>query len=175
MQRLVDRLEAVLFLLAAAGLLGSMAIAFVGVILRYGFNQSLEWMEEGARYLALFSALIAAGPVARHRGHIALDLLTTDLQGVRKELHRLAVSAITLAVATAVFLWGMRLVIQTYDLSLRTSSLQFPQWLPYSIVPLGMAVLVLFSIFDILAALQALRKGGLAAPFEEPTTATSEE
>lgn len=164
LQRGANIVEGVLYLLAGAGLLGSVGLAFTAVVLRYVFNHSLEWIEEAARYLALFSALLIAGPVARNRGHIALDVLTSGLDGATRELHRLAIAAITLAVSSAIFYWGVRLVIQTHGLGLRTGSLQFPQWLPYSIVPLGMAFLMLFSLFEIVTALADLRRGRSADP-----------
>ena len=159
LQSVIDRLESMLFALAGAGLVGSIGLALSAVVLRYGFNHSLEWIEEGARYLALFSALLAAGPVARNRGHIALDLLTIGLRGSRLEVHRLVMNTITFVVSSAVCVWGLRLVVQTYEFGLRTASLQFPQWLPYGIVPLGMAVLALFSLLEIVATIQTLRAG----------------
>lgn len=157
LQTAIRRVEIVLYVLASAGLVGSIGLAFTAVILRYGFNHSLEWIEEGSRYLALFSALLVAGPVSRNKGHIALDLLTSGLQGVSVEVHRLAMNTVALALSAAASVWGMGLVVQTHQLGLSTASLQFPQWVPYSIVPLGMAVIALFSVFEILAAIQALR------------------
>lgn len=158
-QRVVRTLDHVLYAFASAGLVGSVGLAFAAVIMRYVFNFSLEWVEEGARYLALFAALLVAGPVLRDRGHVALDLLTSGLHGTRYELHRMAVALIALGVSSAVFVWGLRLVLQTYQFGMRTGSLQFPQWLPFSIVPLGMAVLMLFSLIEIVSAIQAIRSG----------------
>ena len=180
LQRVVNRLESVLYFLAGAGLLGSIALAFTAVILRYVFNHSLEWIEEGARYLALFAALLVAGPVLRNRGHVSLDILTAGLQGTRMEVHRLAVNMMALVVSVAVFTWGIRLLHQTYTIGLRTGSLQFPQSLPYSIVPLGMAILMLFSLSEILAAIRAMRKGPVASssgaePPEEPGPTAGQE
>lgn len=159
LHRNVDRIERLLYLLAGAGLLASVGLAFTAVILRYLFSHSMEWIEEAARYLALFAALLVVGPVLRQRGHVSLDIFTSGLTGKRKEVYRLAMNLVALSVAAAVFVWGMQLLIQTYTLGLRTASLQFPQWLPYSLVPLGMAVLMLFSLFEILAALRSLRRG----------------
>lgn len=159
-QRAINVLEKTLYFLAAAGLVVSIGLAFTAVILRYIFNYSLEWIEEGARYLALFSALLVAGPVLRNRGHVALDLLTAGLTGARQQIHRLVVNAVALVVGAAICAWGMRLVLDTYEFGLRTGSLQFPQWLPYSIVPLGMALMVVFSFAEIIAAIDELRTGG---------------
>lgn len=162
LQRATTILEKLLFFVAGAGLLASVGLAFAAVIMRYVFNFSLEWIEEGARYLALFAAFLVAGPVLRNGGHVALDLLTTGLSDTARQVHRLAVGVIALAVGAAIFAWGLRLVLDTLEYGLMTGSLQFPQWLPYSIVPLGMAILALFSLAEILAALDALRTGRTA-------------
>jgi TRAP-type C4-dicarboxylate transport system permease small subunit len=60
-------------------------------------------------------------------------------------------------VGGAIFAWGAELALQTFEYGVLTASLQFPQWLPYSIVPLGMAILVLFSLAGMIAAIQAMR------------------
>ncbi len=166
-QRIANIFERILFLLSGAGMLGSVGLAFTAVILRYGFNHSLEWIEEGARYLALFSALLIAGPVARNGGHVALDLLTAGFEGRAREIHRLVVATITLVLSSAILVWGTRLVIQSMEFGMRTGSLQFPQWLPFCIVPLGMAFMVLFSLFEIAAACSALR--AMSFPADGPS------
>jgi len=168
LQRTINIFEKFLYFLASAGLISSIGLAFTAVVMRYGFSYSIEWIEEGARYLALFSALLVTGPVLRHRGHVALDLLTSNLRGTVQHVHRLIVGVIALVVGAAVCAWGMRLVVQTYEYGIRTGSLQFPQWLPYSIVPLGMAVLVLFSMAEIVEAVEALRTGR-ATPDDDET------
>lgn len=144
--------ERVLFGLASLALLASVGLAFYAVVLRYGFNASLEWLEEAARYLALFAALLVAGPVLRHRGHVALDLFPASLTGRFRHLHRLVAGMIAFAVAVAVFVWSFQLVMQTMTFGMRTGSLQFPQWLPYSIIPVGMAILIVFSLLEIIEA-----------------------
>lgn len=168
LQRATNVLERILFFVAGAGLVASVGLAFTAVVLRYGFDYSLEWIEEGARYLALFAAFLAAGPVLRNRGHVALGLLTAGLQGARFQIHRLAVNLVALLVGVGICVWGIRLVRQTHEFGLLTGSLQFPQWLPYSIVPLGMAVLILFSLSEIVAAINALRTGDTTADQDEP-------
>lgn len=157
LQRTMDILEKLLFLVSAAAMLASVGLAFAAVIMRYVFNFSLEWIEEGARYLALFAAFIVAGPVLRNKGHVALDLLVSGLTGARQQLHLFAVNLVAFVIGCAIFAWGADLALQTYEYGVLTASLQFPQWLPYSIVPLGMAILVLFSLAEMITAIQALR------------------
>jgi len=154
--RAIDTLAKVLYFVSGVAMLASVGLAFAAVIMRYIFNFSLEWIEEGARYLALFSAFLVTGPVLRDRGHVALDLLTSGLTGIRQQIHRLAANLVALAVGAAILVWGIDLATQTYEFGLLTASLQFPQWLPYAIVPLGMGFLVLFSLSEILAAIGAM-------------------
>ncbi len=156
LQRTMNIIEKLLFLVAGLAMLASVGLAFAAVIMRYVFSFSLEWIEEGARYLALFAAFIAAGPVLRNKGHVALDLLVTGLTGARQQLHVFAVNLAAFIVGGAIFAWGAELALQTYEYGVLTASLQFPQWLPYSIVPLGMGILVLFSLAGMIAAIQAM-------------------
>jgi C4-dicarboxylate transporter DctQ subunit len=159
LQRAISILEKILFGVASLGLLVSISLAFTAVVLRYIFNHSLEWIEEAARYLALMAAFLVAGPVLRNRGHVALDLLPASLGHVQFQIHRLIVGIFALVVSAFVFLWSTELVQQTLDFGLLTGSLQFPQWLPYSIVPLGMAFLILFSVIEIFSAIGEMRAG----------------
>ena len=163
-ERIALVLDRLLFALGSAGLLGSVGLAFTAVVLRYVFSTSLEWIEEGARYLALFAALLVAGPVLRNRGHVALDLLTAGLSGRGAQIHRALMGLIAVGVGAAVFVWGVRLVLQTYQFGMMTGSLQFPQWLPYSIIPLGMAFLMVFGLLEIGSAVAALRAGPAEPP-----------
>lgn len=159
LQRAITILEKILFSVASLGLLASIGLAFTAVVLRYIFHYSLEWIEEGARYLALMAAFLVAGPVLRNRGHVALDLFPSSLGHKQFQLHRLVIAVFAMVVGSFVFMWSTELVQQTMDFGLRTGSLQFPQWLPYSIVPLGMAFLILFSVFEIISAIGEMRGG----------------
>lgn len=174
-QRAINALATVLYFVSAMAMIASVGLAFAAVIMRYIFNFSLEWIEEGARYLALLSAFLAAGPVLRDRGHVALDLLTSGLTGIRQQLHRLAANLVALVAGSAIFIWGIDLLMQTYEFGLLTASLQFPQWLPYAIVPLGMGFLVLFSLFEVIAAIGAIisprSQNGTGAPPAGPNSA----
>ena len=167
LQKLANILDYILFFFASMGLLGSVGLAFAAVVMRYMFNFSLEWVEEGARYLALFAALLVAGPVARKGGHISLDIMTSELKGKAQEITRIITGLITLAISSAILFWGVTVAIQSYEFGMRTASLQFPQWIPFLIFPLGMIFLLIFSIVEILAASATLRKN------QPSTTATN--
>lgn len=160
MPNAIKHIENALFLIAGLGLLGSVGLAFTAVVLRYGFSFSLEWIEEGARYLAIFAALLVTGPVLRRRGHIALDLVPSALHGRRLALHRFALAVLALLVSVALCIWGYQLTAQTFQFGMRTGSLQFPQWLPYSILPLAMAILALFSLTMVIEAVQDVFRAG---------------
>lgn len=155
--RLITSLEKGLFAVAGVLLLGSVSLAFYAVVLRYGFNDSEEWIEEGARYLALTSALLAVGPVLRARGHVALDIVPNMLNSRRSQFHRIAVGIVGGFIGTGICFWGTQLAVRTYGFGMKTGSLQFPLWLPYSIIPLGMAFFVLFCVIEICEATVALR------------------
>ena len=157
--RLITWFERCLFAAGGLLLLGSVGLAFYAVVLRYGFNDSKEWIEEGSRYLALGAALLVAGPVLRNRGHVVLDLVPSVLKGRRAQLHRIAVGLVGLAVGAGISLWGAQLVIRTFNFGMKTGSLQFPLWMPYAIIPVGMAIFVIFCLIEIAEAAANLWRG----------------
>ena len=60
-------------------------------------------------------------------------------------------------IGTGICFWGTQLAVRTYGFGMKTGSLQFPLWLPYSIIPLGTAFFVLFCVIEICEATVALR------------------
>ncbi|MCC7282148.1 MAG: TRAP transporter small permease [Acetobacteraceae bacterium] len=83
MRHLADRADRLLLSLnrfVCATLLGAMAtLVFANVIGRYVFGVSASWAEEVARYLMIWSALLAAGLALREGAHIAVETLPDNL------------------------------------------------------------------------------------------------
>ena len=73
---LVDRL-------AAGAIISSMAamvvVVSVQVLLRYAFNTSLDWAEDMARLLFVWSIFLAIPLGVKQGSHIAIELLTSHL------------------------------------------------------------------------------------------------
>jgi TRAP-type C4-dicarboxylate transport system permease small subunit len=58
------------------GLVAVIAVVVIAsVVMRYGFNSSLSWSEDAAKFLMVWLAFIAAPLGFRHGAHVSLELL----------------------------------------------------------------------------------------------------
>lgn len=122
-------------LVLATGLIGTQ------VVLRYGFNESITWAEELTRYAVVWMAFIGAGMGVRRNAHIRVEVVQAMLGP--QAAHRLTQVAAVAGAAFAIALgfYGAKLVGHTFSTGQRSSALQAPMWIVYSILPLAGATL----------------------------------
>jgi len=118
-------------------------IVFVQVILRYVFLSPFSWIEELARYLLVWISCFGAAYAVRKNEHIAVMFLNKMFKGCMK-------SALTITIHILVIIFFMVCFIKGIGLSIRqwnvvTPALQIPRTLPYLGIPIGFAVMLLFS------------------------------
>ncbi|MBQ6663404.1 MAG: TRAP transporter small permease [Firmicutes bacterium] len=142
-------LDRVLVGIAVLGLSISTLCAFAAVVLRYGFRISFDEMDEICRYTIMSGAYLCAGPLLRSNGHVSLDVLSNRLKGKAKAIHRIICSVVAIVIAAMLVKWGIDLVQMMLKSGLRSASMLFPMWAVYSVVPIGMALLILFALLDI--------------------------
>ncbi|MFZ9677563.1 MAG: TRAP transporter small permease [Quisquiliibacterium sp.] len=135
----------------------------LGVVFRYGFNNSLSWTEELAKYAMLWLVFTGA-PIALRLGmHPGIDLIGDRLSGIAghliKALVSLCVAAFCgyLAYKGHQFAWNGRsqVAITIGDLSM--------YWIFVSI-PVGMASLFLVAVQQLFEHLLGCLNGGSAEP-----------
>jgi TRAP-type C4-dicarboxylate transport system permease small subunit len=161
LNRLLDRIEDGLAVIAAGLLLCAVLMVSLEVVARYFFNSPLSWTFEVTEYFLLFIPCLGMGWLARHDGHVSIDIVTGRLpEPLRSRLARvvaLCVSAACLFVAV----WGAIATWESYSKGARIEAiLQTPQFLIYSAIPLGFFV----------CALEYARKALRAAPGEAEST-----
>ena len=72
---MVKALDSVLRTIVAATFMFFVGITFLQVVLRYGFANSLPWIDELSRYAFIWLVFIAGALVARQGAHTAIDLI----------------------------------------------------------------------------------------------------
>jgi TRAP-type C4-dicarboxylate transport system permease small subunit len=77
------------------------------VVMRYGFNNSLSWSEDAAKFLMVWLTFIAAPLGFRHGAHVSLDLMP-PLPAIIERILRILVHAtvVVLMVMLARFAWN---------------------------------------------------------------------
>jgi TRAP-type C4-dicarboxylate transport system permease small subunit len=86
----------------------------------------------------------------RKNQHIAFTLFSDHFRGKSQSIHRLVVNLLAAVFGIPIAFWGFQLMSNAMEAELRTLSLLFPLWPAYSIVPVGVLLIVIQSILDIL-------------------------
>ena len=157
---MVRRLEQMLRAFIAAIFIFFVSITFLQVVLRYGFANSLPWIDELSRYSFIWLVFVAAAIVSREGAHIAIDIVE-EMAPPRVRFALLVLADISLIVFAAIVGYGGWQLMQ---LNWTTTS-------PASGIPIAWVQFVL-PLFGVLMALFAgvhlheLLKRGTAGPAE---------
>lgn len=86
---------------------GMVLIVWFGIVNRYFLETNVTWTEEAARYLMIWSALLAMSCCARYREHIGFDMLFNRFpEGMQKGL-RWTLDALAIAFFAYLAAFGM--------------------------------------------------------------------
>lgn len=146
----VTRALSRLFLVVAgAGLLVMTGIIGWQVFGRYVLNASPAWAEQLALVLMIWFITLAAAAGVREGFHIRITVLEDNLaEGGAKAL-RLASHAIVGLIGAAMAVWGAELVQATWHHNIPTLSI--PRGAAYLPLPLSGALIVLFTVENLIA------------------------
>ena len=135
---------------------GSMAIAMTltgllflntatGIIVDQVVGNSLIWVEEVNNLLFAWAVFVGAGVIARHGGHIGVELVYDMLGPQLKRMLRIAYAVMALIIVWVMVFYGikMALFVGQYQTSLY---LDISLFYFYLSVPVGGALLGLFSV-----------------------------
>ncbi|OOR99067.1 C4-dicarboxylate ABC transporter permease [Haemophilus paracuniculus] len=89
MKPLIASVSRVLEFLVVLILSAMSLLVFVNVVLRYGFNSSINVTEEVSRYLFVWLAFLGAVLAFNENLHVNVTLLTSKLSAVKQKLLRL--------------------------------------------------------------------------------------
>jgi len=115
-------------------------VAFVNVVLRYGFNMSLSWAGELTAYLFIWSALFGAAYGFKIGMHLGVTIV---IQSLRPKIAKYVLSCsliIILAYLIALIVWGYDFCMFNYELEQASVDLELPFWLIYACVPVSMSI-----------------------------------
>ena len=141
MNKALDRLEDALAYVAAAMIVFTVIFVPVDVASRYFFGAPITWVYEVTEYILLMVPCLAMAWLARHNGHVVIDVVTSHL-GERSRARLTAATHLVVA-ATCAFVawWGATVTFTSFRThALIENVLQTPQWMIYICIPLGFAL-----------------------------------
>ncbi len=147
--RFAEGLTAVLEYLSMA-LIALMAILVVAqVVLRYVFNDPLDWSEEMARITFIYITFIGIGAAYGRRRHMAIDALVILLPPKMKRIVEVSVVSLASAFLIALIVMTGRSMVELYKMEVTTPALEYPMAFVYLIIPLGISALIAQMWFDL--------------------------
>jgi len=122
------------------GLLGLVAVAsaFYGVIMRYVFRTTPDWIEEIIIYMIIWAVFIAASTLAGEKGHVAATLLVERFPLRVRRILAVFNGILALGFCGIISWYGFWIVLQTYACNEKSpTALHFPLWICYLSVAAG--------------------------------------
>lgn len=125
--------------LAVAGMLVGVTIAFVNVVLRYGFNASLTWAGELTNYAFMWGALFGAAYGFKRGIHIQVTVLLEKLPAPIAKAFMIFSYTLTFIYLSVMSYLGYKLILILIELNDISVELNIPTWIPTLILPLSFA------------------------------------
>jgi C4-dicarboxylate transporter DctQ subunit len=117
-------------------------ITFSQVVARYIFNTGAVWALELTSYLFAWLIFFGISYGVRVGAHIGVDALVRILPSQWQRTWAILVTLIGMVYAVLFFLGGAEYVYKISQTGWQSTDIPVPQWLPYSILPIGMALLL---------------------------------
>ena len=136
--RVFDRIEDALAVLAAGLIVFALVSVTVDVVSRYFFNRPLTWVFEITEYILLFVPCLGMAWLARHDGHVMIDILTSRLSIRSRAALAGVIAALTGFVCGFIAWWGAVATLESYKArAIIENALQTPQYVIYAAIPVG--------------------------------------
>jgi TRAP-type C4-dicarboxylate transport system permease small subunit len=121
---------------------GALFILVIAQILfRYVIQISAPWTEEAARYLMIWTALLAAGIAFQKGQHFNIDFLTSRLRSRTRKKIDLFTGFLTFLFILCIILWGVPFAILGFFTI--SPGLEITMFLPYLALPVAGVVMML--------------------------------
>ena len=135
-------------------LMGAMVINVLWqVFTRFVLRNPSSFTEELARYMMIWVGLLGSAYATGKKSHLALDLITSKLQGGRKRASEIFIQTCVLLFALAVMAGGGgRLVWIQLSLGQQSAALQVKLGYVYLVVPLAGVFIAFYSVVFLLEA-----------------------
>lgn len=120
---------------------GMFVLVFTNIITRYFFSYSINWAEELARYLMVWTAFLGIGLGMREGRHVAIEVLHDYLPKRVRPLLRAFVGLIIIAFMVSLAYIGYRYASVT--MVQQSPVLRWPIGMIYMVIPIGAIIFIL--------------------------------
>lgn len=130
-------------------LLAIAIIATIQVFLRYTFNISYDWVDEGSRYMTILITFVGAGVCVKYGTHFSMDALIQYSPNRVKHLLKMLANLISSTIMAVTFYYSWIQIAKLKQFGATTPSFEIPMYIPY--LPIGIFTIVISLRFFIQA------------------------
>lgn len=143
MNKIINRVLGIDYLIAGLCLTILVLVTFVGVIFRYFLNAPLIWEEEIQLMMITWTIYFVAAAAFRTGGHIAIDMIVDMFPAKIQKVFDILIFLVTTGVLLFLMTNGGALVSQFIRTGRTTNILHIPSQFVYMAIPIGCALMLL--------------------------------
>ncbi|MDO4269513.1 MAG: TRAP transporter small permease [Eubacteriales bacterium] len=147
--KLLVRLLNLDFILSGAAFILLVLVTFIGVIMRYLFNNPLVWQEEMQLSLVIWVVFFGASAAFRTGGHVAIEIIVDSMPAKVRYVVEILGYLVTCVVLLYLLKSSMNLVLQMVTTGRATNILRVPYELIYGAFPVSCVLMVVNYTYSI--------------------------
>jgi len=125
-------------------------ITTIEVFRRYFFGLSYKWSEESVRYLLIWTTFVGASVVFKEGQLVYFNLLIGRLNFKNTKLITIILNMLTIILAITIFYYSVMYALSDPIMMQKSTGLDIPMYYVYFSIPVGMFMIIVFSINNIL-------------------------
>ncbi|MCX7780736.1 MAG: TRAP transporter small permease [Negativicutes bacterium] len=126
------------------------------IVARYVVGASLEWSEELARYMFIWSVLLGSSMCVKRRGHVGVELVVMKLPARLQGYAMIFADCLSAVFFVILIVYGIEVTEITADQ--HSPAMEFPMGLAYVSIPVSGLLMLSYTIENVLSDCRKLRK-----------------
>jgi C4-dicarboxylate transporter DctQ subunit len=114
-------------------------LVFANVVSRFAFKHSMAVSDEMSTYLFVLMSFMGTAIAARRKAHLGLSIVTDHVSPRARLIIGLLMYAVSALFCLLIVIFGIQMVVSQYRLGQETATMQWPEWIYGSFVPVGAA------------------------------------
>ncbi len=114
-------------------------LVFANVVARFVFKHSMAVSDELSTYLFVLMSFMGTAIAARRRAHLGLTIVTDHVSPRARLVISIFMYLLSAFFCLLIVIFGVQMVISQYQLGQESATMQWPEWIYGSFVPIGAA------------------------------------
>ena len=154
MKKIFDIIVIIQKKITASLLLGMVGVVTIQIVVRLIFHISTAWTEEVSKFMLIWLSFIGAVGALIKGDHMLVDILSTNYSPRMKKCSRILNDIAVICFSAFLFVYGIKLCANPIIRRSLTPAMQIPRVWLYVILPITMAVMVVYSSYDLILSIK---------------------